>query len=142
MYEAMSELVPSGMVFDKVNNILVRSTYSVGLSNIQKEYEDSFKKETAETKELKEKNRMLRDDIVKKLTQLLEAEHTWLINLEEENTLEELDLSPPDITLFADKMIIEFDIDEIDFAKIMEWTTVKDMVDYIEDILEEGKSDE
>ena len=85
---------------------------------------------------LKEKSGMLRDDIVLKLTQLLEVEHTWLMDLKEEDTFRELDLTPPDITLFADTIAKEFELEEVNFAKMMEWSTVKDIVDYIEDNLE------
>lgn len=92
---------------------------------------------------LEEKKGMLRDDISLKVRELLETNHTWLTNLQEENTLEELELYATDMTAFADALLVEFNLEQVEFSAIMEWTTVKDIVDYMEDALEnKGASNE
>lgn len=85
---------------------------------------------------LEEKEGMLRDDISFKIREQLEANHTWLKDIQEDSTLEELELDPMLITAFADTLEEEFELTEIPFAKIMEWLTVKDIVNYIEEALE------
>ena len=93
---------------------------------------------------LEEKNGMLRDDISFKIRELLEANHTWLKEVQEEDNLQELDLDAVDITAFADTLLLEFELDQIEFSQIMEWPTVKDIVNYIEEALENriGECDE
>jgi len=87
---------------------------------------------------LEEKTGMLRDDIVEKVLALLHTEFTHLdVTVNEHDELEStMDLDAVDITSFADTLLKEFDLEEIAFAKVMEWQTVKDMVDFIEDALE------
>ena len=85
---------------------------------------------------LEEKNGMLRDDISLKIRELLEMSHTWFVKVKEENTLAELDLDPALTTAFADVLEEQFEIKEIEFSVIMEWSTVKDIVNYIEEALE------
>lgn len=112
---------------DRINN-LVKQMSDVDKKHLFEKIKDDYC--------LKEKNGMLRDDISLKIRELLEIEHTWLRSTVEEDTLEELDLYQADITLLVVTMIKEFELEEIEFSTIMEWTTVKDIVDYIEDTLE------
>jgi len=44
-----------------------------------------------------------------------------------------------DVSILADAIIKEFDLEDIDFSKIMEWQRVKDVVSYIEDISENNQ---
>jgi len=44
-----------------------------------------------------------------------------------------------DVSILADAIIKEFDLEDIDFSKIMEWQRVKDVVRYIEDVSEDNQ---
>ena len=75
---------------------------------------------------------MLRDDIVSKTLELLEIEFSWTAGAKESSLFVDLDLDRQHIEDFSIKLIEEFELEEIMFAKIVEWTNIKDMVDYIE----------
>ena len=82
---------------------------------------------------------MLRDDIVYKITVLLHMEfmHIEHAELHEKHNLQkDLNLDAVDITAFADALLKEFELEEIPFSNIMEWVTVADIVNTIEDSLE------
>jgi len=84
-----------------------------------------------------EKDGMLRDDIAEKITQLLQQDFSWIEEeLIEETDLQAVGLDKDCITTFGNILLQEFDLDYIEFSKVMEWTTVKDIVSYIEDALE------
>lgn len=85
---------------------------------------------------LEEKTGMLRDDIKFKITELLEVNCTRLKEVQEDDDLQELELDAVDITAFADTLLIEFGLEQIEFSEIMKWQTVKDIVNYIEEALE------
>jgi len=82
---------------------------------------------------------MMRDDILYKITELLHVEfvHIGWDNVDEGATLkEDLVLDSSDIKSFSNILIKEFDLNDIEFSNVMKWTTVEDVVDYIEDALE------
>jgi len=87
-----------------------------------------------------EDSRMLRDDIVSKICELIEIEFSWLMDVEENDTLEESAITSSDIAVFIPVLIEEFSLKEVNFSQQIEWKTVKDIVDYIEDHI--GECDE
>ena len=114
-------------MIDKITNLVKqmhKSEQKELLQHIEKQYG------------LKEKNGMLRDDISFKTRQALEENYTWLKEVQEDDNLQELELDAVNITEFADTLLVEFELEQIEFAKIMEWSTVKDIVNHIEDALE------
>ena len=87
---------------------------------------------------------VMRDDIRDKLIEVIHAEHTHLDKLEiyEEHDLKKhLSLDAAEVTSIAVELESEFEIEEIPFARVMEWTLVKDIVDYLETALEESIND-
>ena len=87
---------------------------------------------------LKEKEGMLRDDIVKVVILAL---HDSFLHIKEEINENDrlqykLDLDAVDITGFAETLQERFEIEEIVFADIMEWQTVKDIINTINNQLE------
>lgn len=80
---------------------------------------------------------MLRDDIEYKIIELLHKEFEYLDGgVVENDELEELGIEAGDIRDFAEALLEEFILEEIEPSKLMEWKTVKDIVDYIEDNIE------
>lgn len=78
-----------------------------------------------------EEQRMYRDDIKDRVIELLTA-ISWK-EVKEESLLEkELELDTVDLAGFSETLLEEYDLEEIEFSALMEWTTVKDIVDYIE----------
>ena len=90
---------------------------------------------------LEEKTDMLRDDIRDKVFDLITANFTCprFIVQEHYNWIE-LNMDAIDVTALSDMLIIAFELEQIEFAKIMEWQTVADIVNYIEDNIQ-GKDD-
>ena len=89
--------------------------------------------------EFKEKT-MLRDDILYKITEQLHMEFTQIgwDDVDEDQTLGKgLELDPVEVYAFSETLANSFEIEEIAFAKVMEWATVKDIVNYIETTLED-----
>jgi len=83
--------------------------------------------------------KMLRDDISIKVTEILQAEFKWISHAEiseSHNLQRDLTLDAVCITGFAELLAKEFNLEDIEFSNIMEWLTVKDIVDYLEEALE------
>jgi len=82
---------------------------------------------------------MSRNDIKEKILKLLYAKYNhYYVTVSEDNNLQKtLNLDGVDITDFATTLEKEFELEEIEFSDIMEWQTIKDIINYIEDQLEE-----
>jgi len=86
---------------------------------------------------LGEKTGMLKDDIIEKVIGLLYVTFEWIEDVEQDSTLEKgLNLDAMNIKIFMDILLLEFDLEEIEFSKVMELLTVDDIVNLIEDALE------
>lgn len=88
---------------------------------------------------------MLRDDIKTKVIELLQQHFSWL-NDDEDNeegisntvkseceSFDALGLSRDDIREFTEVLLENFELEHIEFSRVMEWQRIKDMVDYLED---------
>lgn len=76
---------------------------------------------------------MIRDDIFEKIKIGLQSEFDWIEEpLVEDTTFKKLELDAVQITDFSIFMMDNFNIPEPDFRTIMEWSSVKDIVDFIE----------
>jgi len=83
--------------------------------------------------------KMLRDDISIKVTESLQAEFNWISHAEiseSHNLQRDLTLDAVCITGFAELLVKEFSLEDIEFSNIMEWLTVKDIIDYLEEALD------
>ena len=91
---------------------------------------------------------MLRDDIKDKVIELLHEQFSWLNDDEdtekgisnrihcEYETFDDLGLDISDVREFTeDVLLLNFELEHIDFSKVMEWRRIKDIVDYLEDNL-------
>ena len=88
---------------------------------------------------------MNRDDIKTKVIELLQQQFPWLSDDEdteegisntikdENETFEALALDRDTIREFAEVLLENFELEYIEFSKVMEWVRIKDMVDYLED---------
>ena len=88
---------------------------------------------------------MLRDDIKDKVIELLHEHFPWLKDDEDtedgiSNTVKSecesfdaLGLSRDDVREFTEVLLENFELEHIEFSKVMEWARIKDMVDYLED---------
>ena len=88
---------------------------------------------------------MHRDDIKDKVIELLQQQFSWLND--DEDTQEEvsiiiqsecesfdaLGLSRDDVREFTEVLLENFELEHIEFSKVMEWVRIKDIVDYLED---------
>lgn len=82
-------------------------------------------------------NQMLREEIKTKICDLITANFTDPTTLVmEESIWVNLNMNAVDVTELADMILVEFELEEVVFSKLMEWESVKDVVDYIEDSLE------
>ena len=92
---------------------------------------------------------MHRDDIKDKVIELLQEQFPWL-NDDEDNedgisntvkseyeSFDALGLSRDDVREFTEVLLENFELEHIEFSKVMEWQRIKDMVDYLEDSLTE-----
>jgi len=84
------------------------------------------------------KGEVVRDDVVNTVVEGLYAEFEYIEadSIKEESTFAEIDVDAVDIVDFTVFLMEKFEIEEIEFRKLMEWSTVKDVVDYVEDALE------
>ena len=84
------------------------------------------------------KGEVVRDDIRDRVIELLLREFVYLEpNFDEDSLLEkDLVLDAVEITGFAETLVEEFELEGIEFAEVMRWTMVKDIVNYIENALE------
>ena len=48
---------------------------------------------------------------------------------------EDLEMSPDEVNALSEMIIDKFDLDSIEFSRVMEWRNVKDIINYIEEIL-------
>ena len=97
---------------------------------------------------------MLRDDIKTKVIELLQKQFSWLNDDEdteevsniiqsEYESFDALGLSRDDVREFTEVLLENFELEYIEFSKVMEWVRIKDIVDYLEDtVVEKGLSDE
>ena len=97
---------------------------------------------------------MHRDDIKTKVIELLQQQFSWLNDDEdteevsniiqsEYESFDALGLSRDDIIEFTEVLLENFELEYIEFSKVMEWVRIKDIVDYLEDtVVEKGLSDE
>ena len=97
---------------------------------------------------------MLRDDIKTKVIELLQQQFSWLNDDEdteevsniiqsEYESFDALGLSRDDVREFTEVLLENFELEYIEFSKVMEWVRIKDIVDYLEDtVVEKGLSDE
>jgi len=92
-------------------------------------------KENVETGE----EMLIRDDIRDRIIEEMQILFPWMDIPHEGDTLAHLKLDSQNMLSFCKILIKEFDLEDITFAKVMQWSTVKDIVDYIEDNL--GESD-
>ncbi len=91
---------------------------------------------------LEERSGMLRDDIadrVFELIKLLFADDKFAMH--ESFTLVELDMDATDVQELKETIEIDFDLESIDFSRVMEWQKVKDIIDTVDDILICAESD-
>ena len=77
---------------------------------------------------------MLRDDIRDRIFELIRSLFT--LEVKESMSFEELELDAVDITALADALLLEFELEEIEFASMMEWQKIQDIVSYIDITLE------
>jgi len=77
---------------------------------------------------------MHRDDISYTIIELLQKEFEWIDGqlITEDTELSDLSIEAADIRDFAEALLEEFILEEIELSKLMEWKTVKDIIDYIE----------
>jgi hypothetical protein len=97
---------------------------------------------------------MHRDDIKTKVIELLQQQFSWLNDDEdteevsniiqsEYESFDALGLSRDDVREFTEVLLENFELEYIEFSKVMEWVRIKDIVDYLEDtVVEKGLSDE
>ena len=77
---------------------------------------------------------MLRDDIRDRIFELIRSLFT--LEVKESMSFEELGLDAVDITALADALLLDFELEEIEFASVMEWQKIQDIVSYIDITLE------
>ena len=91
---------------------------------------------------------MHRDDIKTKVIELLQQQFSWLNDDEdteevsniiqsEYESFDALGLSRDDVREFTEVLLENFELEYIEFSKVMEWQIIEDMVDYLEDIATE-----
>ena len=97
---------------------------------------------------------MHRDDIKTKVIELLQQQFSWLNDDEdteevsniiqsEYESFDALGLSRDDVREFTEVLLENFELEYIEFSKVMEWVRIKDIVDYLEDtVVEKGLLDE
>lgn len=86
---------------------------------------------------LKEKTGMLRDDIKDKVFDLINS--TFVdpkFMLQEHHTWVDITMDAEDVIALSEMIMIEFELDSIDFSEVMKWQTLKDVITYIEEALE------
>ena len=88
---------------------------------------------------------MHRDDIKTKVIELLQEQFSWLNDDEDTEEVSNiiqsecesfgaLGLSRDDIREFTEVLLENFELEYIEFSKVMEWVRIKDIVDYLEDV--------
>jgi len=90
---------------------------------------------------LEEKKGLLRDDIKNIIFELMYERFNWIVVVEEKTEFNILALSIDEIQELVVDLIKSFDLESIDLRYIKEWSTVKDIVDYIEDNIGESDDD-
>ena len=91
---------------------------------------------------------MHRDDIKTKVIELLQQQFSWLNDDEdteevsniiqsEYESFDALGLSRDDVREFTEVLLENFELEYIEFSKVMEWVRIKDIVDYLEDTVVE-----
>ena len=94
--------------------------------HIEKQYGSSFEEGT-----------VLRDDIKDRVFDLITLNFTDpKFRVHEHFTWEKMTMDAEDVKTLAMMILVEFNLEEIPFAETMKWTTVKDIVSYIETALE------
>jgi len=91
-------------------------------------------KENVETGE----EMLIRDDIKDKVIELLLIEFPSQKEVNERTYFKDIDLEAMDIRAFADTIAKEFEIEEIPVCQVMQWQTVKDIVCYLDNALEDA----
>ena len=87
---------------------------------------------------------MHRDDIKTKVIELLQEQFSWLNDDEDTEevsniiqseceSFDALGLSRDDVREFTEVLLENFELEYIEFSKVMEWVRIKDIVDYLED---------
>ena len=115
---------------DKLKNLINQLSPSEHIAlaeQIERQYAVEFKDK-----------KMIRDDIKSKVTELLQVEFTWIDDkfvLESYKLEKDLNLGASDIADFANTLLKEFDLEGIPFAEVMNWQTVEDIINHIEDSL-------
>ena len=79
---------------------------------------------------------MLRDDIKDKVIELMKIDFNTLEEVKESDYFRDIGLEAMDIVAFADVVVKNFGLEDIEFSNIMAWQTVKDIVNCVEDRLE------
>lgn len=84
------------------------------------------------------KVKAMRDDIVSVIIEGLYAEFEYIEadSVKEESTFKEIEIDAVDIVDFTVFIMEKFELEEIEFRELMEWSTIKDIVDYVENALE------
>ena len=113
-------------MLEKINNLLRQLSEAEQkelLCHIKRQYALDFKEGC-----------MLRDDIRDRIFELIRSLFT--LEVKESMSFEELELDAVDITALADALLLEFELEQIEFANIMEWQKIQDIVSYIDIALE------
>jgi len=85
---------------------------------------------------LEEKKGLLRDDIKNIIFELIYERFGWIAVVKEASIFNDINLSSYEIQELVLDLIKSFSLENINLCHIKEWSTVKDIVDYIEDNIE------
>jgi len=85
---------------------------------------------------LKVEHEPLRHDIKCKIMDMIQKEFPWVNYIKEDSDLSKMGLDSVNIVDFSETLIKEFGLEDIEFAKIMEWNTVEDIVSTVFGILQ------
>jgi len=114
-------------VIDKITNLV---------KQMSEDEKESLHSHIRRQYALEEKTGMLRDDIIDKVIELIQINFVWISSLEEKDNLEIQNLMVSDLIDFSTELEKEFEIENIALSETMQWITVADIVNYIEDNLE------
>ena len=79
-----------------------------------------------------EEKKMLRDDILHKVEEIIHTEF-WVTGVVEETTVQDMGLEQSSLLILEKPLIEAFELEDISQSTMMEWETVGDIVSYIED---------
>ena len=91
---------------------------------------------------LEERKGMLRDDLrdrIFELIKMLFADDSFMMH--ESFNFVDLNMDATDVQELKETIELDFELEPIDFARVMEWQKVKDIIDTVDDILICAESD-